>query len=329
MSNRSVRIGAASAFTLAAGVVSITGSARADKPAQDTAAASGTATVTATATVPSTAKADVNVNVTAAPEWDETDVTEKDGHRYYFVGARYRGYYIPNAFINIFVSGGASVFTNSGGVELDIRKDGFSLIPNLSYTEYSSGDMLFLQHGTSDTDPGNWSLVNSGLKVMYAGVDLLWSIHLHKNIDFEIGMGFALGVVFGNLEDNWVTNQGVTANSTYVNASGQTVPALNGGSYVPGYKGYFIPCQNVNSGMGCAPTDHQNATVNKVGGYQEPHGFNPVPTIVANISVPQIGLRIKPVKSFVARVGGGFNIPNGVWFGISGDYGLEDLLDKK
>jgi hypothetical protein len=282
-------------------------------------------------------EADVKVNTNATPAWDEFDVTEKDGHKYYFVGARYRGYVIPQAFMNIFVSGGATVFSNSGGIEMDIRKDGFSLIPNLSYTSYSTGDMLFLQHDQPDNNPGNWSLVNSGLKVIYAGTDLLWSIHLTKNLDFELGMGFQLGVVFGTLVDNWVTP--AAANATYTNLSGQKVPALSGGSVVPGYTGpavpggsqglpSFVPCTGTGP-AGCNIGDHNGATIAKVGGYQEPHGFNPVPTVVANISIPQIGLRIKPIKSFVARISAGFNIPNGVWFGFSGDYGLESLLDKK
>jgi hypothetical protein len=285
------------------------------------------ATATTTVTAPATATADVNVNVSPTG-WDETDVTEKDGHKYYFLGARYRGYVIPKPFINIFVSGGAWVYSNSTGIELDIRKDGFSLIPNITYTEYSTGDMLFLQHGESESEVGNWSIVNSGLKVIYAGADFLWSVKLAKNLDFEYGMGFGLGVVFGNLEDNWVHT--AAANATYVNASGQTVGAIPGSNVVSGNTSYFVPCTAVGPvGSGCNPADHQNATTPKVGGYDEPHGFNPVPTLFLNVSVPQFGLRIKPIKSFVARVNVGFNIPNGFWFGFSGDYGLEDALDKK
>ena len=60
---------------------------------------------------------------------DEWDVTEKDAQKYYFVGLRYRGQLIPQAFINIFVDGGVTVWTNSVGPVLDIRKDGFSSSP--------------------------------------------------------------------------------------------------------------------------------------------------------------------------------------------------------
>ena len=40
------------------------------------------------------------------------------------------------------------------------------------------------------------------------------------------------------------------------------------------------------------------------------------------ISIPQLGLRYKPVKNFVARLGMGFAL-TGFWFGLSGSYGLE------
>ena len=40
------------------------------------------------------------------------------------------------------------------------------------------------------------------------------------------------------------------------------------------------------------------------------------------ISVPQIGLRFKPIKNFVGRLGVGFAL-TGFWFGLSGQYGLE------
>jgi hypothetical protein len=258
---------------------------------------------------------------------DEFDVTEKEGKRYYFIGLRYTGAIVPQAFMNIFVYGGATLFSNSASLEFDMRKDGFSLIPNITYTEYSSGDMIFLQHGKPDSDPGNWSLVNSGIKVLYLGADLRWSVKIVKNLDFEYGLGFGIGVVFGSLLDNWVTPTN-NPNAT-VAINGTTYTALPGSSAVTGYKGYFVPCATTNSGPGCNPADHQNATTAKVGGFDEPHGFNPVPTLFLNVSIPYLGVRIKPIKSFEGRLGLGFNLPNGFFFSFSGDYGLEKLLEKK
>jgi len=61
-----------------------------------------------------------------------------------------------------------------------------------------------------------------------------------------------------------------------------------------------------------------------VNGYKEKSWFNggSKPALFPWISIPQIGLRIKPIKQFVARVGLGFAL-TGFWFGISGQYGLE------
>ena len=81
-------------------------------------------------------------------------------------------------------------------------------------------------------------------------------------------------------------------------------------------------------GSGCNPADHQNSDVNKVNGYKEPSWFSggSKPAIFPWISVPQIGLRIKPIKQFVGRIGLGFSL-TGFWFGINGQYGLEQKRD--
>src|SRR5208283_2176001 len=110
---------------------------------------------------------------------------------------------------------------------------------------------------------------------------------------------------------------------------GQTYTALPGAGAVTGYKGYFLPCPQGATNLGCNLADHTGATTAKTGGFDEPHGFNPVPTLFLNISIPYVGVRIKPIKSVEGRLGLGFNLPNGFFFGFSGDYGLEKLLEKK
>jgi hypothetical protein len=320
MRNRSARIGAALALALVGTSVQARAQKPSAPPATDAAPATATATVSAT-------PLPAEVVAPASTAKDEFDVTEDPLKRYYFLGLRYRGSIVPQAFMNIFVYGGATLYSNSGAIEMDIRKDGFSLIPNVAYTEYGSGNMIFLQHGKPANDVGNWSMVNSSIKVIYFGADLLWSIKLQKHVDLELGLGFQVGVVFGTLLDNWVSATN-NPNAT-VTINGTTYNALPGSGAVTGYKGYFLPCATTGPvGSGCNLLDHTNATVAKVGGYNEPHGFNPVPTIFPTITIPQIDVRIKPIKSFEARVGVGFNLPNGFWFGFSGNYGLEKLFQK-
>ncbi len=230
------------------------------------------------------------------------DVSEDPTKRYYFIGMRYRADIVPQFMINLFVNGGKTVVSNSVGAAIYIRHDNFSLIPALTYTEYGTGDMLFEQKNKDPSIPGNWSVVNSSLKGIYASADLLWSVRLAKGWDFEYGAGFGLGVIFGDLENNWV----------YPPAGGQ-VSTSN-----------YKACQTITDGPGCSPTDHQNATTNKVGGYVEPSWVNggSKPNIFPLINFPQLGIRYKPMKQMEARFGLGFSL-TGFWFGISANYGLE------
>ena len=198
-----------------------------------------------------------------APVWDASDVKEDPNKRYYFIGLRYRGTIVPQAFESLFVDEGATVYSNSIGIELDSRKDGSSLIPSITYTDYNTGNILFHQKNTANTD-NNWSYVNSSLKAIYLAVDQLWSVPMAKNVQFEYGFGAGVGFVFGNLVNNWV----------YANSTGPLVSSEGQ---------HFSPCQTQNDAPSCSPSAHQNAQTAKVGGYVEPNWFNggSVPTPVS------------------------------------------------
>ena len=240
-------------------------------------------------------------------DFESTDVTEKAGKTYYFIGLRYRHTIVPKFLINAFVSEGATFHSNSIGIEADIRKDGFSLIPAISYAEYGSDNVLFLQKNADAKDPGNWSVVNSSLKAIYFTADLLWSAKISKNVDFEYGGGAGIGVIFGDLSNNWVYE--TTPNGPLVSSDGTR---------------HFTPCQVTDTQPGCNTINHQNASVRKVGGYTEPSWVNggSKPNIFPHIALPELGIRIKPVKQFEARVMLGFSL-TGFFFGINGAYGLE------
>jgi hypothetical protein len=262
----------------------------------------------AAAETPDTKAAQTKEEKPAEPESDITDVAEKDGVKYYFLGLRYRGTVIPKFMINLFVDEGATVYSNSIGIELDMRKDGFSLIPNITYTEYGTDDILFKQKSKPDVEQ-NWSVVNSSLKAIYLGTDLLWSASLSKNIDFEYGAGFGLGFIFGDLMNNWVYDSGTTG-AYYASSNGH----------------HYNMCQTVDPAhAGCTPGGHSNSDVNKVGGYTEPSWVNggSKPNVFPRITFPLLGLRIKPIKQFEGRLQVGFSITEGFLFGFSGNYGFE------
>ncbi len=237
--------------------------------------------------------------------WDIKDVEENPNKTYLFVGLRYRGNVVPKFMLNAFVDEGKTIYSNSIGVQLDIRKNGFSLIPGIQYTEYGTGDLLFKQKGTNDF-VGNYTLVNSGLKAIYVTADLLWSTPINKNFAFEYGAGFGLGVMFGDLVNNWVA---VDPNGEIGSDSGRR----------------FTRCQSVGPvGSGCNKVDHQNSAEDKVGNYVEKSwaGGGSVPNVFPWIAFPQIGVRFKPIKNFVGRANLGFSL-TGFWFGFSAEYGLE------
>jgi hypothetical protein len=254
-----------------------------------------------------------------ASEVDSSDTREDPNTRYYFVGLRYRGTIIPQFLMNLFVDEGATIYTNMFGIELDMRKGGQSMIPWIVYADYSMGDTLFHQKGGTPTgvpgDPGNFTIVNSSLKMVYLGLDELWSAPIDDahHWDLEFGFGVGVGFVFGDLINNWV----------YVdNSNGVNGPAVKGSN---GF--FYARCPAGMDGSlppGCNKADHQNATIAKVGGYPEKFWFSggSVPSIFPNVWFPTLNLRYKPIKQFETRLGVGFSL-TGFWFGLSGDYGLE------
>lgn len=288
------------------------------RPALAQASGSGSAAATTdTSTTEPKADESAKKDAAAAPstdppreDWDIKDVSENPNKTYLFIGARYRGNVVPKFVMNMFVDEGKTVYSNTVGLELDIRKDGFSLIPAISYSELGTGDMLFKEKGTSGF-VGNYNMVNSSLKLLYVTADLLWSTKISKNLDFEIGAGFGVGAVFGDLVTNWVRED----------ANG-SLQADNGKRY--------LPCATTDAqGTGCNKADHQNSNVDKVGNYVEPSWFGggSRPVVFPWLAVPQIGLRFKPIKQFVGRLGLGWAL-TGFWFGLSGEYGLEKRPER-
>jgi hypothetical protein len=148
-------------------------------------------------------------------------------------------------------------------------------------------------------------MVNSSMKALYFGADLLWSANISKYVDFEYGAGFGIGVIFGDLMNDWV----------HEDPNG--VQASNGVHYGR--------CQAAtNDNTGCNPAHHTNPDPHKIAGYTESSWINggSKPNIFPHLAIPQVGLRIKPIKQLETRVGIGFSL-TGFFFGINGAYGLE------
>ena len=258
-----------------------------------------------------------------APSEPPGSTLEKKGQRYYFPGVRYRVTVIPQFLVNLFVNEGATFVSHTIGAELDMRRDGQSMIPWIAYTSFGTGDTLFLQkNGIAPPDqPANWTVVNSSLGAIFLGLDELWSAPLDEghHLDFEYGFGVGLGFVFGSLHNDWVYET-VTSGS----GAGPLVSS-NGRHFAQcPAAGMALPGQLPGSQDSCVVAAHQNATVAKIGNYTESNWFGGggVPVVFPHISIPQIGLRYKPSKQIEMRLGLGFSL-TGFWMGLSGNYGLE------
>lgn len=62
-------------------------------------------------------------------KWDISDTREDSNKSYKFIGLRYRGTLIPRFIENLFVNEGGNFYSNSIGIEFDMRKGGSSTIP--------------------------------------------------------------------------------------------------------------------------------------------------------------------------------------------------------
>src|SRR5258708_25446966 len=136
-----------------------------------------------------------DASASAASGWDSSDTREDRNKKYQFIGLRYRGTIIPQFFESLFVDDGATVYSNSIGIEWDRRQDGQSMIPWLMYSDYGMGDTLFLTKGKDPNLNTEYSVVNSSLKALYVGIDELWSMPLADHLEFEYGFGVGIGVV--------------------------------------------------------------------------------------------------------------------------------------
>ncbi len=281
-----------------------------------------------------TENATVTPTTNTTTEEKITDVLEEKGKGYYFLGLNYRVNLIPAFIINLFVDEGPNlVATSTVGLSFDYRKDHFSIIPGVNFSEYGMDPVMFRQKNKDPGDPGNWGVVHSSLKGIYVTVDLLWSVPIAKagQVDFEFGFAVGLGGVFGDLYNTWVSDNPAAGGPAFKSQDGTTR-----------YMCSAITDTQSASGTapnGCNTGNHQSATIAKVGngntlGYREPNWFDSgkngsgsVPTVFPWLELPILGFRFKPIKELEMRLNGGFSI-TGFFFNFAAYYGFETPKSK-
>jgi hypothetical protein len=217
---------------------------------------------------------------------------ELPGKTYYLVGLRYRGILIPKFMMNLFGDGGRTVYVDSIGPELGIRKDGFEYIFSIWWADYGMEDTPFK---ASDDDDDAWEIVESKINVLYLTADFLWSHDFSPEFALNYGMGAGFGFVWGPLyRTQAYPPPGVTDPYEYEKCIAEGFP---------------------NARYCGGNNDHYDD-------YEEPNwsGGGSKPVIFPWFAI-QTGLRVKPHRNFVARVDLGFGI-SGFFFGLGLDYGI-------
>ncbi len=228
-----------------------------------------------------------------------SDPREEAGKTYYFVGLRYRQTFLPKFMLGLFVAGGPStVSIPSFGIEGTMRKDGFDTTLHLTYADWGMEPFPFKGKDEANTA---WEIVESRLKLINIGVDLLWGTEFSKMVSFQYGITAGLSAVIGDL----------------ARVQGRPKAGTN-----PDEPDNIEKCPGAN-GQPSAPDQYCARDNDHYGDYTEKSWFNggKKPNIYASFG-PQLGFRFKPVKQFMTRVFFGWDLFSGPFFGINGNYGL-------
>jgi hypothetical protein len=222
------------------------------------------------------------------PPDEEADTT------YRFVGLRVRYIVIPQFYMSLFGSGGTTVGVPAVGPEFAIRKNGFEYVLSAMYASYAMDATPF--KAKSDGNDA-WELVDSNIKALYLMSDFLWSAEINPRYAIVYGGGVGLAAVFGDIHRV----------QAYPGSGGENDPST------------YLPCVGPgNPNATFCGTDNAH-----YGNYTEPSWANggSKPIVFPWLSV-QTGLRFKPFRQFMLRLDVGWNLLNGPFFGLAGDYGL-------
>ena len=258
------------------------------------------ATTAAASTVPGELPVTAPPAITTVVEPDVASPSRPSTDLY--VGGAYRAFVLPRGLVGLFGRANADPIFHAVSVEATFRgKNGFSVVPALSFADLSTGDMLV--GSRSAERASSFSYLRSDLKALAASVQLVWSLSVSRALDLELGLELGVGVTFGRLKDNWV----------YETADGRLE-----------YGGRrFAPCRTVSDGVGCRPQDHGMPGPIRVGDYTEPSMLSggSAPTLLPWVSLPLVGVRVRVSDDAALRVGVGASA-TGIWAGVSLGYAV-------
>jgi hypothetical protein len=224
---------------------------------------------------------------------DSTDPYEDPTGEYYFVGLFYRHIFVPEFLLNLFTDESTGASNPAFGAEFTYRKGGFDIIGSLWYALYSvEGAFRGAGDPVQDTE---W--IESNLGVLFISGTFLWSTAFNDIFALEYGVALGVGLVLGDMQ------------RTEAHPSG----------------GGFAPCNGPGDpdGAFCDGPPITGTCEGEGGHYCEEaqwSGGGSVPNVVPWLAIPQIALRIKPMKQLMMRIEGGFGL--GFFLGGAVNYGF-------
>ena len=228
-------------------------------------------------------------------ERSSTDPFEEPSETYMFLGAFYRHTWTPGFMLNLFTDENTPANNSAFGLQFTYRKDNFDIVTSVYYQGYAV-DGPFLGRGDADTET---EIINSELFGIMASVDLMWGTQFNDVIGIQYGLGIGLGALLGDLRRT----------EAYPDASAD-------GGY-----GACTSSPGENA-MYCDDVDGDGDLTGVGGIASKWFDGGSVPNLYFRLAVPNLAIRIKPIKQLLIRIDGGFDIFSGFFTGINASYGF-------
>ncbi|WP_148313592.1 PEGA domain-containing protein [Sorangium cellulosum] len=225
-----------------------------------------------------------------------------------WLGAGFRGFFVPQVMFELFGEGGRHAFFPGGDVSLSTRLGRFDLVFSVAYARFRLQETPFLPNGHPDTD---YEIIESDLQALQADARLVWNIPLDRDERFAFRVGAGLGV-------GWMFMGELYRTQAY---PGDAVPG-DQSTFVPGDPYRYKKCRGPNNPEGsfryCNQLDYD---ADHYPGYAEPSWFTRPkgkpqglkPVVYPWLLFPELGLSFRPWDrvAFDLRVGASVTGPLG------------------
>lgn len=225
----------------------------------------------------------------------------------WFFGGQYRHHWVPSGVQSLFMDMAPNIKGSGYGVIASRRNvDGFSLTFGLAYADYAF-EGFFRQ---KDDDLGETEFVRSDMSFWHVTSSFMWSTEFLNVLAFEYGFGLDLGLVFGDINRTEAVRDQVNGWQPCTAAGVPNTPVDADEVY----------CDQPQNGGASDPSSekgaHYNVNVGKLS------GGGSIPDIFLAPAIPQLAIRIMPIKNVAIRLEAAYGIVR-FWVGASLLVGFE------